>query len=300
MTVPTITIEGPHSGPSLLILAGIHGDEYEPIEAVYRLAEVLDRAALKGKVVLVPIANRPAFSRQSRVGDDDLDLARTFPGHAEGTATQRIAFELTRLIEKADFLIDLHTGGQAMEIAPLVGYMLVADPQVLACQRRMAQAFGLPIVWGTSSKLEGRSLSAARDANVPAIYAEWGGGGGRQAAGVDAYVHGCLRVLMAMDMLPGQVEEAEPPRCVVEDDRAQSGHLQRNYPAPHAGYYRPLIELQASVVPGDTLGHLLDVDTRQVTAIRSSQQGMLITRRALPAVKPGDCLAVILEQTEPR
>ncbi|MBA2113822.1 hypothetical protein HOV93_09750 [Planctomycetes bacterium FF15] len=85
---------------------------------------------------------------------------------------------------------------------------------------------------------------------------------------------------------------------MVEDDQAQSGHLQRNYPAPHAGYYRPLIELQASVVPGYSLGYLLDLETRQETAIRSSQQGMLITRRALPVVQKGDCLAVILEETE--
>ncbi|MBA2113821.1 hypothetical protein HOV93_09740 [Planctomycetes bacterium FF15] len=61
MTVPTIAIEGECTGPSLLILAGIHGDEYEPIEAVYRLAEALDTAELTGKFVLVPIANRPAF-----------------------------------------------------------------------------------------------------------------------------------------------------------------------------------------------------------------------------------------------
>ncbi|MBA2117659.1 succinylglutamate desuccinylase/aspartoacylase family protein [Bremerella alba] len=298
MTVPRITIQGNQDGPTLLIIAGIHGDEYESIEAVHRLAEMVDQSALVGKVVLVPIANRPAFSRQSRIGDDALDLARTFPGHAEGTSTQQIAFELTRLIEEADFLIDLHTGGQALEIAPLVGYMLVADQTVLDRQRRMAQAFGLPIIWGTTPQLEGRSLSAARDAGVTAIYAEWGGGGGCQQAGVEAYIAGCLRVLAAIEMLPGHVESQEERPFVVEDDREQSGHLQRNYPSPHAGLYRALIDLQASVLPGDELGYLLDVDTLQKTVIRSSQSGQLITRRILPAVNPGDCLAVILENAE--
>lgn len=49
----------------------------------------------------------------------------------------------------------------------------------------MARAFGLPLIWGTDPTLPGRSLSVARDANVPAIYAEYLGGG-RLNSGVDA------------------------------------------------------------------------------------------------------------------
>ena len=41
----------------------------------------------------------------------------------------------------------------------------------------MARAFNLPLIWGTDASLEGRSLSVARDAAVPAIYAEYLGGG---------------------------------------------------------------------------------------------------------------------------
>ena len=52
--------------------------------------------------------------------------------------------------------------------------------------------------WGSSAfsaswarrAVDGRSLSVARDARVPAIYAEWGGGGRCNPSGVAAYVEG--------------------------------------------------------------------------------------------------------------
>ncbi|HAH45285.1 MAG TPA: succinylglutamate desuccinylase, partial [Planctomycetaceae bacterium] len=53
-------------------------------------------------------------------------------------------------------------------------YTLHSNPEILDMQRRMALALNLPVVWGTSAHLNGRSLSAARDLGVPAIYAEWG------------------------------------------------------------------------------------------------------------------------------
>ncbi|MCC9605552.1 succinylglutamate desuccinylase/aspartoacylase family protein [Blastopirellula sp. JC732] len=289
-----IEIVGATAGPHLLIMAGVHGDEYEPIVAVRRLAALIDRDQLHGKVTLVPIANQPAFVGRSRTGPDGLDLARTFPGSRDGTPTEQIAFAVNQLIEAADYLIDLHTGGLALEISPLVGYMLVSNEATLETQRRMAHAFGLPIVWGTSSRLDGRSLSAARDANVPAIYAEWGGGAGCRAAGVDDYVKGCLCVMAELNMIPPQ-EPVEIDRCVIEDQREASGHLQINYPAPVAGYYETTAPLDAMVSPGDELGRIYDIQSNESTSICSTQQGRLITRRVLPAVNDGDCLAVILE-----
>ncbi|QDV69227.1 Succinylglutamate desuccinylase [Rosistilla carotiformis] len=295
MDLHPIEIVGRHPGPKILILAGIHGDEYEPIAAVRRLAGQIDREQLTGKVTLVPIANHSAYLRHSRVGTDQLDLARTFPGSADGTPTQQVAHAITGLIQQSDLMIDLHTGGLAMEISPLVGYMLVSDPSTLQKQRQMATAFGLPIVWGTTASLPGRSLSAARDANVPAIYAEWGGGGGCQAAGVAAYTAGCLQVMAQCEMLPSPAAAAPVDRCVIEDDRDTSGHLQLNYPAPHAGFYEPTLPLDSTVRPGDELGRLHDPFTSHTTTIYSTQTGRLFTRRVLPPVEAGDCLAVILE-----
>lgn len=290
-------IAGERSGPRLLILGGVHGDEYEPIAAIRRLAECIDAKQLAGQVTLVPLVNEPAFAAQARTAEDGLDLARTFPGSPDGTVTQQIAAAIAAMIQEADFLIDLHTGGLAVKISPLAGYMLIDNPAVLDQQRTMARAFGLPIIWGTTAKLDGRSLSVARDAKVPAIYAEWGGGGGCDTAGVNDYVQGCLNVLAELKMLPRSVAAA--PRhtapLIVEDPSEGSGHLQVNYPAPHAGYYEPTTQIDQQVGPGDELGRLYRLPVFAPTIVRSNQAGRLILCRWLPAVKPGDSLAVVLE-----
>src|SRR5688500_18799455 len=195
------TIIGERSGPRLLITAGVHGDEFEPMAAVRRLIQSIDPQKLRGRVTLVPVVNEPALRCAARVAEDGLDLARTCPGRADGSVTERIAEALSRMIRSADFYIDLHTGGRALKLVPLSGYMLHRDESVLTLQRRMARAFNLPLVWGTCANLDGRSLSVARDANIPAIYVEHGGGGEWNPRAVDECVAGCLNVLTELAML---------------------------------------------------------------------------------------------------
>ena len=195
-------IHGHKPGPHLLITGGVHGDEFEPMAAIRRMIREIRPEELCGRVTLVPVVNEPAFRRGQRTAEDGLDLARTCPGRVDGSVTERIAWELSKLIRSADYYIDLHTGGTRLTVLPLTGYTLHPNAEVLEKQRRMARAFGLPLIWGTDPNLEGRSLSVARDANVPAIYAEYLGGGRFDPQGVEAYVRGCLGVMAEMGMLP--------------------------------------------------------------------------------------------------
>ncbi len=171
------TITGTQPGPHLLITGGVHGDEFEPMVAARRLLKELKPADLRGRVTIVPVVNELAFARGERTAEDGKDLARTCPGRDDGTVTEQIAAELSRLIRTADYYIDLHTAGTVLQLLPLSGYCLIGDEHVLGMQRRMARAFNLPIIWGTNARLDGRSLSVARDAKIPAIYVEHGGGG---------------------------------------------------------------------------------------------------------------------------
>ena len=118
----------------------------------------------------------------------------------------------------------------------MAGYVLHSDPGVLDAQRRMCRAFNMPLIWGTTPHLDGRTLSIARDANVPAIYAEWLGAGECDPAGVQGYLDGCLNVMGELDMIdqPAPVSIVEH---VVEDDREGSGHVQLNYQAPFSGFF---------------------------------------------------------------
>lgn len=83
---------GREAGPLVVATAGIHGDEYEGIQAVWKVYESLVPDEMRGDFLGVPIAHVTAYRTISR--DSPLDgknLARTFPGQPEGTVTERLA-----------------------------------------------------------------------------------------------------------------------------------------------------------------------------------------------------------------
>ena len=292
--IQTTCFTGASAGPHLVIFGGVHGDEYEPMAAVRRLAKAVTPSSLRGRLTLAPVVNEAAFRRGQRVAEDGLDLARTFPGHAEGSITQRVAHAAGRLIREANYFIDLHTGGTAYTLLPMVGYMLHSNSDVLAQQRSMARAFNLPVVWGTSAELDGRSTSFARDANIPAIYAEYFGGGSCRPDGVSAYVEGCLNVMACLGMIERE-RPADAVRIVAEDRRPESGHLQRGHPSPSEGYFEPAVQLGQRLHRGDLLGTVCDSLGKCVEPIRSNESGVVLMLRALPSVQAGDALAVVIE-----
>lgn len=294
MQLQTREIVGQHPGPHLLITAGVHGDEFEPMAAVRRLMAEIDPQFLRGKLTLVPCVNESAFRLGRRTGEDSKDLARTCPGREDGSLTEQVAFALSRLIRSADFYIDLHTGGTGLMVLPLSGYTLHPDPNVLAVQRRMAAVFGLDVVWGTDPNLDGRSLSVARDANVPAIYCEYLGGGRCDPAGIDAYVRGCRNVMIELGLRDGSPDIPHPP-LIVEDHRPGAGHMQINQPSPCDGYFEPAVTLGQRVRVGDLIGTVCDVLGQRVERIESRYTGLVIVLQTFPTVSAGASVAVVMK-----
>jgi predicted deacylase len=287
-------VTGTRPGPHLLITGGVHGDEFEPPLAIAHLSRRPELAALAGTLTLVPVVNEAAFARANRVAEDGLDLARTCPGRADGSITEQTAYALSELIRTADYYIDLHTGGTAVSVWPLAGYVLHPRTDVLEQQRALARAFNLPVIWGTDPALEGRSLSVARDRNVPAIYAEYEGGGRCSPRGIAAYVEGCLNVMGHLNMISRQPPQSRV-QFVVVDPRPHSGHMQRSYPSPASGCFEPAVELGQPIETGQPLGHVCDPLTGTSQAVLSQQTGRVLVLRAFPVVQTGDSLAVVLE-----
>jgi predicted deacylase len=294
MQIHSRQIIGATDGPHLLVTGGVHGDEFEPMAAIRRLMREVDPALLRGRLTLVPVANEAAFLRGTRTADDELDLARTCPGKPDGSVTEQTAHALSQMIRAADYYIDLHTGGTIMSVLPLTGYKLVPDEAVREKQRRMAHAFNLPLVWGTDYRLEGRTLSVARDAGIPAIYAEYLGSGLCDPAGVEAYVDGCFNVLAELDMLDREKPDSRVARTV-DDFRESAGHMQIRNPAPITGLFEPSVCLGGTVKAGEPLGTVTDVLGENVITAPSQESGTVIVLRTFARVHAGDTLAVILE-----
>lgn len=288
-----VKIDSGHPGPRLLITAGVHGDEYEPLMAAFRLIEAIGSRLSHGSVTIVPGVNGTAVDAHLRCGSDGLDLARTCPGDPDGSPTQADAHAVSLLIRSCDALIDLHTGGRLFDIHPMAGYMVHPDLSVLSASRAMALSFGLPLLWGTDPAPDGRTLSVARDAGIPAIYVEYGGGASVRSHIADAYFEGCLNVMARLSMLSEDRHWAGRPAHWIEDAEPNKGHLQSKMPSPCNGVFVPSVTLGALVHRGDTWGDVIDMHTGCRTAVTAEDTGLVLFLRAEAVVSKGESLGGI-------
>ena len=128
--LPIFLINGAYDGPVLAITGGIHGAEYASIEAALRLAHSLDPAKLHGRVIVLPIVSMQAYKSRSIyiVPMDGKNLNRQFPGDAEGTASEQLAYWLTfNVFKQADYYVDLHGGDLNEALIPFTVFQKAGD-----------------------------------------------------------------------------------------------------------------------------------------------------------------------------
>jgi predicted deacylase len=297
VSLPVLVVRGAGPGKTLLASAGIHGDEFEGMAALRQVQAGLDPASLAGTFVAVTVANPPAFEAGLRTNPDDRqDMARIFPGDPAGTLTEQLAYALThRFIRHADLYCDLHSAGQYYAMPRLAGYQLRPEP-LLSVQRQAARRFGLPLVWGTPA-LPGRSLSAAGDFGVPAIYTEITGEGRCRNADVNQYAHGLRQLLALLEISRDRLAPHEP-EWFVEDDRTQAGFLQGQNRCPVGGFFEPEVALWDPVQRGQRLGTVCDALGSIRHEVRAPHTGRVVFLRTYPRVLAGDPLCTVLELDE--
>ena len=286
--LPFLYVTGEAAGPALLVLGAVHGDEYEGVEAIPQVFQRVEPGALRGNLLMVPICNVPAYEAATRSSPiDGLNLARVFPGDPDGTITQRIAHWITeKLIQPADFLIDLHSGGVGGNIPTLIGYIRSDDERGQA-SLDAALAFGAPVVWGHPLPVPpGRSLTAATDLGVPSLYTEAPGGGCANSDDVACFTAGIVNVMKHLDMLDGEPKPRRMTHHLIGD-----GNMDTVISTPEAGFFRADVELLEEVSAGQRLGTVRNPFGVIVAEITADHAGIVIMLRRIHRVHAGDNLA---------
>jgi len=121
-------------GPTALIQAGIHGDEIAGVHAVEELLEEGLRPR-RGRLLVVPVMNPPAYRAQQRAAEGGLDLNRQFPGDPDHERYERtLAHLFMELVkdEEVALMATLHESKKRYdpEVTPSFGQTLVygVDP----------------------------------------------------------------------------------------------------------------------------------------------------------------------------
>lgn len=290
--LPLLTVIGAEAGPTLLVLAGVHGDEYEGIAAIPQVYRATESRDLRGRLIMAPICNMPAYEALQRSSPiDGLNLARVFPGDVSGAITRQIAWWLSqKLLPQADFLIDLHTGGITYELPTLIGY--VHDSGELGrASLAAAMAFGAPVMWGHPLPLPaGRSISTATDMGIPSLYTEAAGGGRCDSDVVACFRDGVINVMTHLGMISRDLNRRRLRHHLVGD-----GNLDTVIDARVDGFFQPEVSLLEHVKKSQRIGAILDPTGEELAKVEADQDGVIIMLRGIPRVQVGDGLAHITQ-----
>jgi hypothetical protein len=277
-------------GPRVLLMAGIHGDEYEGQIALLDLARTLRPEDIAGRLTILPAANFPAVRAGLRTsGIDGANLNRSFPGDPDGGPTAMIAhFIESDLMAEADWVIDVHSGGSSLMYVPAVLTRFTDDAGRLSQAKQALQAFGAPVGLIMVLNENRTAMSAAGREGAIGITTELGGGGTVTPATLGLARRGLRRVLHHVGVLPGD----DPPPPEPTPTRIMEVRPEHYVYASDAGLFEPLVDLGDRVEPGQPVAriHFYDTPWREPEPVSTAAGGIVLCKRVPCLTERGDCL----------
>lgn len=290
--LPVTVIHGSQEGAVLTLTAGVHGDEYPSIFALQRLRNTLDPSQLSGTVVLIHLANISGFhGRRIALNPvDEKNLNREFPGSANGSATEQLAyFFTTQVIPVTDYLMDLHSGSSNQTLLPHVYSPVVYDAELDARTLAFARATELEhiVLYDERPNDPDNSISypnTAQTRGKPALTLEVGHLGQRDEASIQQVLAACLNVLRHLKM----IQEPE-----LENDSAILYTKLHEVESTVTGIFHPRSKVGDEVDAGTLLGIVSDYFGEPQQELRASVKGTLLMLLETPAVQAGETPATI-------
>jgi len=287
------------NGPTALLTGANHGDEYEGPIALFDLTYRKNVDDIKGRVIIIPAMNYPAFLSGDRVSPiDKVNLNRTFPGRPDGTLTEIIADYFSRtLVPMADFVLDIHSGGKTLNCLPFAASHILDDKkQEHACELA-AKAFGAPYLLKMLELDSGGMYdSQVESMGKTFVTTELGGGGTTSPTTVEIAKRGVKNFLIHANILAGDIE---PPPTPTE---SLSMPDERSFVCcEHRGLVEPFFELGDVVKEGGLLARVHSIDRTATTPINyyAKRDGMVIIKHYPSLINIGDTLSVVAEIKSP-
>lgn len=285
LDIPVFLINGKEDGPTLAVTGGIHGAEYASIEAALQLGRSLSPSNLRGRAIVAPVVNMPAFKARSIYicPLDGTNLNRVFPGKADGGATEQLAgWIFKNIMKQGDYYVDLHGGDLNEALVPFTLVPRTGNEKVDAASLEMAKVFGIRYL--VVDVLKGSTCYAAAEAGIPAILTESGGQGIWRAEHVSAHTTGLNRVLRHLRMLDGPSLDIMPTQLMQEFAWLRS---------QYDGYFYPKVQVAEAVSGGQDLGFVADFEGNVLQPILAPHSGTVLFLVSSLAMNKGDPLLSI-------
>jgi predicted deacylase len=277
--VPVFINRSKKPGPTVLITAGIHGDEVNGVEIVRQVIAKGINKPKKGTIICVPLINVFGFIQMDREFPDGRDLNRVFPGSKKGSLASRVANKLmTEIVPHADLILDFHTGGADRFNAPQV--RIVKGEIVLD---ELSQVFGAPFVL-YSDNVNKSFRNTCYKLGIPLLLFEGGKSFHIDPIVTNTGVNGVKRILNHLDMLHSKFKVSAPKKYCIYITKSKWVR------AKYSGMFRAVAPINSMVHKGDVIGHITDPYGKSNHFVKAQNSGYIINVNQSPIVYQGDAL----------
>jgi predicted deacylase len=282
--VPIIIERARKDGPTLLLLAGIHGNEVNGVEIVRQLITKKYTKPQFGTIICIPVVNVFGFLNQTREFPDGRDLNRVFPGSKKGSLAARYANKIMlEIVPHVDYCMDFHTGGSSRFNFSQV--RIDANDEVCFS---LAKEFGTKFI--LDSKLRDKSFRAAvSEFGKKVILFEGGKSLDLDKAVTKSGIRGALRVINKLGLRDFSQEIANMPKVNEQILVENSTWIRAN----HSGMYRRVVSIGEKVNKGDIIGSITDPYGDFEKNVKATHTGYIICSNHAPIVNQGDALVHI-------
>lgn len=277
--VPVIVERANLPGPTVLITAGIHGDEVNGMEVVRQLISHKVNRPAKGTVICIPVVNVFGFIGKSRYLPDGRDLNRAFPGSKGGSLASRIAHRFTsEVLPLADLCMDFHTGGADRFNAAQI--RITPDNSLL---ESLAAVFHAPFTLQESTIDDSYRETCAKR-GIPLLLNESGMSMHLDKEMARDAVDGVIRVLHHLGMLAPSISVPAPrhPNIAVHDNKWVR--------ADRSGFLHVKVAMHQHVQTGDVLCTISDPFGTVSEPVVAPKAGYVINISRAPMVYEGDAI----------
>ncbi len=279
LDVPIIIERSKKPGPTVLITAGIHGDEINGVEIVRQIiAKGINKPKI-GTIICVPVINVFGFLNMDRLFPDGRDLNRVFPGSKNGSLASRVAhFVMKEIVPHANFAMDFHTGGADRFNAAQI--RIIDNDSKLA---RLAHAFGAPFIF-YSKNINKSFRNSCQKIGLPMLLFEGGKSFNIHNTITNTGVNGAKRVLDHLGMLNNKFKVSKPKNKTIVINSSKWIR------AKFSGMFKPTVNINTYVEIDQVIGNITDPYGSFNHFVKSPSSGYIFNVNESPIIYQGDAI----------
>jgi len=273
---PAYVFRSLHEGPTILLSAGMHGEETNGIETLRQLIKLdIVQNPLRGSIIVIPVLNIVSFIFSQRDLPDGRDLNRCFPGTRKGSLGSRIAFDIMQnILPVIDLGVDFHTGGAKINNYPQIRCVFDEPKNI-----ELARLFAPPFIINSPYREGSFRMEAARLGKNILVF-EAGESQRFNNTAINEGLYGCQRLLKNLNMI--KAELPQPHTIIIGKDKWLR--------ASEAGMFRTHKKFGSFFEKDEIIGIISDPYNKNEISVIAPENGFIIGINNKPVVHVGEAL----------